>query len=49
MGIVLCKNSIIGELFGISGFMGMIFGKFSGFKGIFLRNCSGFMGGTSTI
>ena len=50
MGIVFCKNSFIGELFGISGFMGMIFfRKFSRFMGILLRNFSGFMGGTFTI
>ena len=38
MGMVFCKNSFIGELFGIFEFMGMIFRKFSRF-----------MGGTFTI
>ena len=49
MDIVFCQNSFIGELFGIPGFMGMIFQKFSRFMGILLRNFSGFMGGTFTI
>ena len=31
MGIVFCKNSFIGELFGIPELMGMIFRKFSRF------------------
>ena len=30
-----CKNSFISEIFGISGFIGIIFRKFSGFTGIF--------------
>ena len=49
MGIVFCKNTFIGKLFGISRFMGIIFRKFSGFMGLLLRNFSGFMGGIFTI
>ena len=39
MGIVFCKNSLV-SCFGISGFMGIIFRKFSRFMGILLRNFS---------
>ena len=49
IGIVFCKNSFIDELFGISGFMGMSFRKFSRCLGILLRNFSRFMGSTFTI
>ena len=42
-------NHLLVNFFGISGFMGMIFGKFSGFMGVLLRNFAGFMGGTFTI
>ena len=35
--------------FGISGFMAMIFKRFSRFMGILLRIFSGLMGGTFTI
>ena len=38
MGTVLCKISFIGQQFGISRFMAMIFRKFSRFMGILLRN-----------
>ena len=31
MGMVFYKHSLIGQLFGITGFMGMIFRNFSGF------------------
>ena len=45
----LVKIHLLVSCVGISGFLGMIFGKFSGFIGILLRNFSGFIGGTSTI
>ena len=43
------KIHLLVSCFGISGFTGMIFGKFSGFMGILLRVFSGFMDGTFTI
>ena len=47
--MVFVKIHLLVNCFGISGFMGMIFRKFSRFMGILLRNFSGFMGGTFTI
>ena len=43
------KIHILVNCFGISGFMGMIFSKFSRFKCTLLRNLPRFMGGTFTI
>ena len=43
------KIHLLVRVFGISGFMGMIFRKFSRFKGIPFRIFSRFMGGTFTI
>ena len=39
-GFMDCKNSLTGELFGICGFMSMIFRQFSGFMGILYRKIS---------
>ena len=49
IGIIFVKIHLLVSCFGVSGFMGMIFGKFSAFMSILLRNFSGFMGGTFTI
>ena len=43
------KIYLLMSCFGISGFMGMIFRKFSTSIGILLRNFSELMGGTFTI
>ena len=43
--LFLCIHLLV-SYFGISGFVGMIFRKFSKFMGIIFRNLSGFMGGT---
>ena len=47
--MIFDKNSFIGEFFGISGYMGMIFRKLSVFMGLLSRNSSRFMGGTFTV
>ena len=49
MGMVCCKSSFIGEPFGMSCCIGMLFRNFSRFTGIHFSNFSGFMGGTFAI